>query len=251
MTAGFDAEPWAVELVDQRLVAEEISSSLVTVTPNIEQEYLWVNDPHADHEYGNSYDDPRSRTSLGWYNGGSNPKHPGSTFFATSLPNGTETGVLREHALRLSSEIHCKDITRSEFPSSCAGERPINMEINTSGVALRVCVPGDFKKQPWSRTRNREDIEEELYLDLQLSEGFGSSTMHSFTMHCTASSTRGYFELGNVMNNQTYGEILDKWPDPETIMNEYNDYSNETFNDARPGEMYDSVLPCNIGWVMR
>lgn len=107
----------------------------------------------------NDFDDPTRRASLSWYR---ERTYTNATFFVTSLANKTETGALREHALRLSSEINSENITRSEFPLTCTSRRPIYTEINASGIVLRVCVPGDFGTHPSSRTRNKENIKEDL-----------------------------------------------------------------------------------------
>ena len=59
----------------------------------------------------------------------------------------------------------------------------------------------------------------------------------NFTVRCTANSTRGYFELGNVRNNFTASGIIEKWPDLDTLWNEYNDYL---------GALADYAVPSTI-----
>lgn len=162
-------------------------------------------------------------------------KRPNSAFFVTSLINGTQTGVLRQHALRLNSSVTCDYIRRSEYPSTCPGERPLVTEIDRENVALRICAPGEVGLHPWSRSRNREDVEEELYFDFQMSREFRQTILvNNFTMHCTSATSRGYFELGNVMNSEAYGPLMDKWPGPETIENNSTDYFPDW---SRPEEM--------------
>ncbi|KAI0479108.1 hypothetical protein GGR56DRAFT_633519 [Xylariaceae sp. FL0804] len=34
---------------------------------------------------------------------------------------------------------------------------------------------------------------------------------------------RRYFELGNLQNKQVYGPLLDRWPDPEDITENFDD----------------------------
>ena len=96
-TAGYDAQPWAMAMASHNLVVEDVANSLVTVSDKVNQEYLWVNDPLA--EDVRDYEDTLTRSTLYWYR--PDPlsdlkNHPGSAFFVTSLPNGTQTCVLRQ-----------------------------------------------------------------------------------------------------------------------------------------------------------
>ena len=38
-------------------------------------------------------------------------------------------------------------------------------------------------------------------------------------------TTRGYFELGNNWNNNTYGPLLEHWPDPAEMAENFNDWN--------------------------
>lgn len=88
-------------------------------------------------------------------------------------------------------------------------------------------------------SRSRQDIREELFIDvfeeLELGmvdqQGFRNLTTDR-TLHCTAFTTRGYFELGNYRNNQTWGPLLAKWPSYEDMTNDFNDY-------LKPHDLYD------------
>jgi hypothetical protein len=60
------------------------------------------------------------------------------------------------------------------------------------------------------------------------------------TIHCTATTTRGYFELGNDWNNNTYGPLLAHWPDPAEMAENSNDWS-DSYGDCPsyvPSDMY-------------
>jgi len=77
-------------------------------------------------------------------------------------------------------------------------------------------------------SRNRQEITEELYLDLWDGD-FTSYEGQSFKdistkVRCEPRTTRGYFELGNTLNKNTHDSLLDRWPGPEQIQNEFNDY---------------------------
>lgn len=38
VTVGFDAEPWAMELADHRLIVEEVASNLITISDSVDPE---------------------------------------------------------------------------------------------------------------------------------------------------------------------------------------------------------------------
>lgn len=219
--------------MDQKLVVEDVATAMVTISDDSDQDNLWLDTPHfADEDvYSRAYDDPVGQSMLRWYRpdplSPGRKDNPGSSFFVTSLSNGTTTGVLREHALRFNSSISCERIERRDYPSTCPGPRPLSAEIETSRVNLRACAPGDVGVSPWTMSRNRQDIDEELYLDFTFDDGNDPRFMvdvSNYTMHCTSSTSRGYFELGNVMNDGIYGPLMDQWPDPETIENETNNW---------------------------
>lgn len=81
---------------------------------------------------------------------------------------------------------------------------------------------------PWKDTRNREEISEEAYIDLS---SLNLATMHtdiSMTLHCSAQTARGFFEMGNHRNDLTYGPLMDKWED-EGPYPEESKYVTSTF----------------------
>jgi hypothetical protein len=232
--AGFDPEPWATTKVAHSLIAQEVSNNLATLNDLEFQANLWLDNPHGDHEKEvRLFTNPTRYARLLEYR---HDTGEGLHYFATAFPNGTETGVLRQHALRFNSSVSCQNMTRSEFPSICEGARPLSIEIRRSALNVSVCVPGEEGNPGWTRTRNRQTITEELFLDLSYREDRPELYIHhlrNFTIHCTASTTRGYFELGNWMNNNIYGPLLDKWPDKETIERETNNFLS---NGSRPTE---------------
>jgi hypothetical protein len=217
-------------------------NTLATFDDTQIQHNLWVDNPYGPN-LTTQWLDPTNYQVLMLYgsdDGTGNKSHPDNHFFVTSLPNGTHTGVLREHALRFNSSVTCQNISRSSFPSPCAGLRPLDVSIRRPNLEIRVCAPGEIGKYPWSMSRNRETIEEELYIDLQSGPDiYPSLTTPSdnFTMKCTASTTRGYFELGNYMNEFVYGPLLDQWPDEETIKRDTNNWLPVRDGRARPKEM--------------
>jgi hypothetical protein len=152
----------------------------------------------------------------------------GSRFFLAGIPSNTTTGILREHAMRLNSTVACSKIERTSFPTSCPGEEPFTASSEmTDDISVRICVPGKLGVFPWTLSRNRQDIVEEIYIDMwdtyeyRAGESDGDDT--NATVHCEVKTTRGYFELGNLRNNGTYGPLLQDWPDADVMARDFND----------------------------
>jgi hypothetical protein len=227
---GYDTDPWAMALVDHRVVTQDVANGLATLNGIENQHNLWVDNPHS---YGEDqliqWDDPTQLTKLflyGYRDDGEKMS-PGAGYFVSSLLNGTTTGVLREHAMRLNSTVSCQNIPRSDFPKTCSGKRPVEARVQRSWSNISICAPGDISKHPWTLSRSRQIIDEELFIDFQAAgslEFMDTLGQGNYTMHCKASTSRGYFELGNAMNDWVYGPLLEEWPDDETIENETNDY---------------------------
>ena len=85
----------------------------------------------------------------------------------------------------------------------------------------------------------REELFIDLHYDAEAVFGLGhqGARPDNYTMHCTASTTRGYFELGNHMNNYVYGPLLDKWPNEEYIFSETNNFLAVGASAEQPKEM--------------
>lgn len=133
--------------------------------------------------------------------------------------------------MRLNASVECTLIDRSAFPSVCSGQLPLVRSYSDPGnLTIDICVPGDYATNPWTLSRDRQDLVEEIFVDVHIP---GASQFHewpsyfyNFTSHCVATTTRGYFELGNIRNNFTAGPLIDVWPDNETMWTQYNDYLN-------------------------
>jgi len=232
--AGLDAHPWVMSLVDHTLIVQEISNTLVNFHNDQPQDNLWLDNPIPALS-ANAYFKAQP-----WYYGhssGGQKRFPGTSYFVSSLPNGTDTGVLREHALRLNSTLTCHNITKSAYPTQCPGIRPLDVQIHRSTINASICVPGQVGKYPWSLSRSRQDMEEEIFIDFAYEPppliGLAPN-FRDFTMRCTAATSRGYFELGNIMNEHVYGPLLDEWPTADYIEMHTNDYA---VGASRPGEM--------------
>ena len=132
--------------------------------------------------------------------------------------------------MRLNSSITCDSMTA--FPAPCYGEQPFYARYtwNTSatphvpGYDVRICVPGNYSSSPWGVTRDAEHIAEELFLDVRGSYLESEDTpWWPFTMHCRATSTRAYFELGNYYNNYVPQPLETRWPSQDVMHDQYND----------------------------
>jgi hypothetical protein len=173
----------------------------------------------------NAYSDPANRQQFFWY--GDYFDHYNRSYFVSAMENGTTTGVLREHVMRLNSSVQCNNVPSSEFPSPCSGTRPFTTSYNTEFLDIRVCAPGEYGVYPWNLTRNQQDLPEELFIDVFVPYNgtvFSGNFLLNFTIHCTAATTRGYFELGNYRNNFSYGPLIDQWPTDHESIYDFNDY---------------------------
>ncbi|KAI1334528.1 hypothetical protein F5Y15DRAFT_287993 [Xylariaceae sp. FL0016] len=239
---AYDPEPADMAILQRDIILQDVISNLVTMQDSEPQANLWPVNPNAN-EWIGAYTQPPNRQIFLVYTEdfGFDPEG----FFATALANGTVTGVLREHAIRLNSSVHCEHIQFSDFPSPCPGAQPLETAIERTDVSLRVCVPGNSTLFPFTASRNRQDITEDLFISLEVSDEMQYlSNSQNFTMHCTSSTSRGYFELGSEQNHYIYGPLLDKWPDPEDIVKNSNDFRGVMSYYARPTE--EDPLPASF-----
>ncbi|KAH7313708.1 hypothetical protein B0I35DRAFT_480376 [Stachybotrys elegans] len=256
-----DAEPWAMARVSQNYMTQEVASRLMSINLNDSQPYLWPETTDLSEEETPITEDGQIPSRLNFFQRDADQEraHVRGTYFASSVREGTTTGVLRENAMRMNSSATCEIISRSSFPSTCDGDRPLEWSLERDNMQVRLCVPGSRDEHPWTTSRDRQDVEEEMFLDFQYIEQveavFGSD---NFTIHCTTSSARGYFELGNIMNSGAYGPLIDTWPDAATAENDFNDFlvddsrlssSDEMQNDGPLGSANRGVDPYATGWI--
>jgi hypothetical protein len=222
---GNDAEPAAMEMIPQTTVVQNVQFELPSFRWSAPETYMWI-------DY-NGTQPPRSKianrqgdainsleniriSKSDWH------QHilPG---FVTAFPYNVTTGTRRYHAIRFNSTIECEPVSEDQFPMICPGMKPyvtsIKAQNDTSSTELRVCVPGSWGSHPWTLSRNRQDIEEEAFLQLLV----GPGTKTSSTVRCSSATTRGYFELGNYRINGAYGPLLERWPSNETVERDFND----------------------------
>ncbi|KAI0014212.1 hypothetical protein F4779DRAFT_211979 [Xylariaceae sp. FL0662B] len=233
-TVGSDPEPADMPRLQRDLVLQDVLGNIVTVSDVEPQSNLWPVNPNAGN-WIDAYTTPWYRRMFFVYSSdfGKNP----DGFFVAALENGTNTGVLREHAIRLNSSVHCERIQQSDFPSLCPGPRPLETHVERPGLNLSVCAPGNASQFPFTPSRHRQDVAEDLYINLEVSSNMTLyAYADNFTVHCTASTSRGYFELGNEQNHYVYGPLLDRWPDPNDIVENFNDFRGVDAHHVRPTE---------------
>lgn len=244
VTIGWDPEPGDMSLVPQDLVVQEVASKMATVADMDVQPYLWPDDPYAEQDLADAFVNPSARRSFFWYQLGELAEHGNVGYFAAAVENGTTTGVLREHAMRFNSSVQCAEGPRSGFPDVCRGARSFNTSFQNEFVDIRVCAPGEYGVYPWTLSRSRQDISEEMFLDVNGRQSVETDIFRNFTIHCTATTTRGYFELGNYRNNYSYGPLVEQWPDEVDMVYNFNDYLPQQSGWGKPSERsVTSLLP--------
>ncbi|KAH7080617.1 hypothetical protein BKA63DRAFT_406821 [Paraphoma chrysanthemicola] len=260
-TIGVDIEPVQMAGIYYQDILPRIAADLASVSVEAYQPSLWSDymtkglQNYMDHDHTSSKTTPLrnwifpprfSTLEDQW----------GSRFFLAGISSNTTTGILREHAMRLNSSVTCSRIERTSFPTSCPGEEPFTASSGmTDDISMRICVPGKLGVFPWSLSRNRQDIVEEIYLDMwdtykyRAADSDGDDT--NATVHCEMKTTRGYFELGNLRNNGTYGPLLHDWPDADVMARDFNDLVSDDRTAFVPTESDDFVgdsLPPNISY---
>ncbi|KAF2140108.1 uncharacterized protein K452DRAFT_299507 [Aplosporella prunicola CBS 121167] len=244
--SGYDPEPSDLEKMPQGLGVSEVAASLGTASDQEIFSQIWPEYTGADNATAVKSADSQT---FRWYSHDNQTAGLNRTYFVSALPNGTTTGVLRQHAMRFNSSVKCEHV--SGIPSPCSGSRPFEASLSMPGVLnISLCAPGAYGESPWNLSRNRQDITEHLYLDVYVpcSKDIiqNRNQAANFTLRCTSNTTRGYFELGNYRNNYTHGPLLETWPTPENMSKNYNDKLRGTLGD-RPTEL-DHGRYNRTGW---
>ena len=156
-------------------------------------------------------------------------------FFTSSIPVGTDTGILQAFALRLNTSLNCEEIPQSNFPASCHGTAPFTANYSNADLpeakadfyggpifTFRACAPGNFS---WVQGKNTQEISEELYINLQSWRSPAkynlynakidtmASIVSNFSYHCTANSTLAFFEPPNYWNGHQVQDIVELGPE--------------------------------------
>ncbi|KAK2802463.1 hypothetical protein FQN51_004526 [Onygenales sp. PD_10] len=185
-----------------------------------------------------------------------NMKHLlGESSFVSYATNTADTGLFEGHSFRFNSSVKCTNVTEDMFPQPCNGFTAayVTNGTNTDGSSKRlefqVCAPGDPQRFAWSMTRDRQDIEEEVYLrfnDVAMSSLFaGDSGLKnsSLTQRCTSRTSAGYFMLPNRNNGHAIGPLLDTFDllashDPQMVFENEGQGHSKPPSDMILGDAY-------------
>lgn len=219
-TLGFEPEPDDMSRIPEDVVVQDLSNSLSSFSGAEAPQHLWP-------DLGAPY--PYTVREWNWKRVG--PwRQPHTDYFVAALPNGTTTGVLKHRIMRLNSTVTCVESNDSDYPSSCDGSDPFTATFGESGrLKVRICVPGQRGRFPWTVSRNRQAITEELFINVL----HASNVSETFTRHCTARTERGYFEMGNYRNNNKPSLLFERWIEPDVFAEEsdYNDWLPSLWRD--------------------
>lgn len=121
-------------------------------------------------------------------------------------------------------------ISQNDFPAACPGGLPFNASyFRESYLKIQICSPGNLSAVPCTVNRDRQDIKEDLYVNVLVfpPEAYidipSVVILTNFTIHCKARSTRGYFELGFHQNDYTPGPLLQSWPEETDLAANFNE----------------------------
>ncbi|KAF2733407.1 hypothetical protein EJ04DRAFT_513193 [Polyplosphaeria fusca] len=166
------------------------------------------------------------------------------TTYLVEIPSSFDTGVAvgPQYAPRINSTVNYTTITEDEF-------RTCNNDTDNGGLYIEyihereenkysefnftACMPGDLRETPWKMTRDRQDIEEFLYLRI----GTGGYPDNNYFKARVASSL-GYFELPSFHNGHKPGPLLAKDPIPSNS-NQFQSYlkKNKKRDEIKPGNL--------------
>ncbi|PYH93436.1 hypothetical protein BO71DRAFT_420098 [Aspergillus ellipticus CBS 707.79] len=166
----------------------------------------------------------------------------GNSSFVSVPANSITTGIMEGHAFRFNTSVTSEEVSEDAFPDTCSGsgsfststvanlsdlDSSYNIPDSAKGVMeFKVCATGDSQQFPWNLTRNRQDIEEAVYIQFNavamsfLTNGSHTST---WTQRIRANTSAGYFMLPNYQNNGQAGPLLETFNlsaahDPENVM---------------------------------
>lgn len=226
---GNDASPEALAQTFRKWIIQRTSEKIISVHKRDTQQYLWSDTPYWLPEAKYSSAESRDRGDFEWALGldrREDDPDPEPLFFASSVPNGTSTGVLRQHAVRMDSKATCTKGRSS--PSGCKGASPLTASLSLPFTKIEVCVDGDRDTNPWEINRDKQEIKENMWLQVSSWNPDPYQRPDNFTIWCESVSRRGWFELPNHHNGYKPGPLLDDWPSKGEIERGFNEYIYES-----------------------
>ncbi|TPX14543.1 uncharacterized protein E0L32_005235 [Thyridium curvatum] len=206
---GYDPSPAVLDALSLAPVLATLRQKLINGGREELQRYVWFFGQSQPREPLQSQSGYTLREILTRINGNGE----GADFGVSSVPWGVETGTSQYHALGMTSYATCAPIDRTAFPEPCPGPHPFTTQLDfpTAG-GLRVCVPGDFSRALWENNLKKQDVEEELFVDVSYGP---TSSLQRFTTRCTAKSSRGYIKVGSEGKPTIQAAFVDSLPDQE------------------------------------
>ncbi|KAJ5619083.1 hypothetical protein N7510_003067 [Penicillium lagena] len=144
--------------------------------------------------------------------------------FYCEVPTGFNTGVLRQFAPRVNSSTTYSSIKAAQWPADCdlidnAFFANYSSVINgDESWAITACMPADVTQSPWKSTRDRQEFTETLYLNISVSDIYErqDTPAGGALFQINVTTTAGFFELPNYMNDEMPGPLLES--DPTTSL---------------------------------
>ncbi|RSL87898.1 hypothetical protein CEP52_015377 [Fusarium oligoseptatum] len=134
----------------------------------------------------------------------------------------------------------------SSSSSSCKGTRPFAASLSLPYTNVEVCVDGNQDANPWTLSRDKQEIKERLLLQVSSWHDNAYYGSENFTIECESVSRRGWFELPNYHNGYKPGPLLDVWPSEEELARDFNDDISEGFwlenDEPTPGPLMTAGL---------
>jgi hypothetical protein len=180
-----------------------------------------------------------------------------STLWMTPLLSDFSSGVYAgpQYAPRINTTVSYTNITAGEWPSECTRDTEdvffaeYHKQIEYYKTDLVVCLPTNISSSPWNDTHNRQDITEELYLNISTNGGSSRAYGEGF-YKATVKSSLGYFELPSVQNGYKAGPLLDELSLPGIdelgFSRQTRNLERRETNDTYPG-IVTQELGSNIG----
>lgn len=145
--------------------------------------------------------------------------------YSAALPSGYHTGLIAQYMPRINSSISYDYVPSAEFSQHCntisggyysqyTADKALSAYlhsktlVNTTLLDVQICMPSDLSLSPWKATRDRQDITEEMFMNIT----FGISTVTKAIFKLVVNSTLGYFVLPNYNNSGVAGPLLPKYP---------------------------------------
>lgn len=249
---GYDADILGMSQLDMDSVVRDTKSKLETGTHWDQQPQLWQ-DPSM---MCNSSSTDFTEWCYTWFNGHNNQTNlvalPGDKYWISNLVTTTNTGLIKEHSLRLNSSINCQAVPDSDYPDTCSGfETSTNTRLPDSegsenanrSFEFKVCAPGTDQSFPWKLFRDRQEVSHSVFMQLNsdglsyLSETSGEpDTKGAVTVRCSTATTTGYFTLPNKVDTPLAGPIMENFNlSVATDFTQYiNNGSGQSFSNYGP-----------------